>query len=192
MDKNRLRTNMLTLLNKIDRVEYNQLSQKITESLLRSPEFIAARTIGVTISRFPEVNTIPLIKTAWEMRKHIVVPKCNGATREMDFRRITSFDNLEKVYMDLLEPIVSETVAVEQKEIDLQIVPGVVFSNDGYRIGFGGGYYDRYLKDFTGDMLSLAFDCQVGHEVPVEIHDIAVGAIFTEERYIICQKGEQL
>lgn len=192
MDKKRLRTTMLTLLNKIDWAEYNQLSQTITEHLLFSAEFLSAKTIGLTISRFPEVNTMPLIETAWKMGKQIVVPKCDSATREMDFRRITSFDQLEKVYMDLLEPIVAKTEAVAQQEIDLQIVPGVVYSNEGYRIGFGGGYYDRYLQGFAGDTVSLAFDCQVGHDVPVEIHDIGVDAIFTEKRLIICRKGEQL
>ena len=179
---------MLADLNKMDETEYEQLSQKITDRILSSDEFKNAKTIGLTISRFPEVNTIPLIEAAWTMGKRVVVPKCIRATREMDFRLITSLDDLETVYMDLLEPIISETEAVHRNEIDLQIVPGVVYSNDGYRIGFGGGYYDRYLKKFTGETIFIAFECQIGHAVPIESHDIPVDKIFTEKRQITCQK----
>ena len=109
-----------------------------------------AANIGVTISRFPEVDTQPIIEAAWKWENKIAVPKCIRETKEMDFRLLTSFDELETVYMDLLEPIVEQTESMGKEEIDLQIVPGVVFSNEGYRIGFGGGYYDRYLKDYKG------------------------------------------
>ena len=70
---------------------------------------------------------MPIIEAAWKIGKRIAVPKCIHATREMDFRLITSFNNLETVYMDLLEPIVDETESVRKNEIDLQIVPGVYF-----------------------------------------------------------------
>ena len=119
-------------------------------------------TIGITISRFPKWIHGRLSKRLGQAGKRIAVPKCIHATREMDFRLITSYDNLETVYMDLLEPIVDETISVEKDEIDLQIVPGVVFSDEGYRIGFGGGYYDRYLTDYKGIRLSLAFECPNG------------------------------
>ena len=62
---------------------------EITERLLASDEFQNAKTIGITISRYPEVDTRPLIEAAWEMGKRIAVPKCIHATREMDFRLIT-------------------------------------------------------------------------------------------------------
>lgn len=72
----------------------------------------------------------------------------------------------------------------------MQIVPGVVFSDEGYRIGFGGGYYDRYMSDYNGDTLSLAFAEQTGHVVPSEHHDIPVSKIVTEEKVINCQKKD--
>ena len=100
----------------------------------------------------------------------------------MDFRLITSFDDLETVYMDLKEPIVSRTVSIDKGQIDLQIVPGVVYSDEGFRIGFGGGYYDRYLTDYEGDRVSLAFEIQTSQEVPIEEHDIPVNKIITEKR----------
>ncbi|MCZ2260070.1 5-formyltetrahydrofolate cyclo-ligase [Sporosarcina sp. G11-34] len=192
MDKKLIRNRMLEVLNKMSVSEYETLSKKITDQVIASEEFIAAQTIGLTISRFPEVNTLPLIEAAWAMGKHVAVPKCIRATRAMDFRLITSFDNIETVYMNLLEPILSETKAIKKNKIDIQIVPGVVYSNDGFRIGFGGGYYDRYLTEYTGDTISMAFDCQVGSAVPTENHDVPVEKIFTEKRRIICGEGSEL
>jgi 5-formyltetrahydrofolate cyclo-ligase len=185
-----VRKHVQGLLNSMDRDEHKRLSLTIVNQLLQSAEFRNANTIGLTLSRFPEVETRPLIEAAWQAGKRVAVPKCIQETRDMDFRLITSYTNLETVYMNLLEPIVAETVAVEKAAIDLQIVPGVVYSNDGYRIGFGGGYYDRYLANYNGHMLSLAFDCQTNIAVPLESHDIPVHKIFTPTKELYCQENE--
>lgn len=179
---------MIETLSKIELKEYNQLSLLIKDRLVASPEFIEAEIIGITISRYPEVETRLIIEAAWEQGKKIVVPRCQAKTRTMDFRLIKSFSELETVYMDLLEPIVAETTAVIKEDISLQIVPGIVFSEGGYRIGFGGGYYDRYMKDFQGEALSLAFEMQTGMTVPVESHDIPVGKIITEKGILNCHQ----
>lgn len=182
---------MLDILNNMNRSEHMKKSLEITDRVIASNDFQSADTIGITISRYPEVDTRPLIEAAWEAGKQIAVPKCLHATREMDFRLITTFDNLETVYVDLLEPIIDKTVSVGKNEIDLQIVPGVVFSEEGYRIGFGGGYYDRYLQGYKGETLSLAFAIQTGQAVPVEPHDIPVSRIFTEEKVIVCHGSKR-
>ena len=79
----------------------------------------------------------------------------------MDFRILDCFDQLESVYFGLLEPIESKTKKVEPKEIDLMIVPGLGFDKDGFRLGVGGGYYDRFLQNYNGNTLSLAFQEQM-------------------------------
>ena len=180
---------MLVTLNNMSNMEHQTKSLEITRKVLSSDEFQSASTIGITISRYPEVDTRALIEAAWKTGKRVAVPKCLHATREMNFRCISTFNSLETVYVNLLEPIIDETVPVGKHEIDLQIVPGVIFSDEGYRIGFGGGYYDRYMSDFKGDTLSLAFLCQTGQEVPVESHDVPVNKIFTEKKVIICRNG---
>lgn len=181
---------MINQLKSLDIQEYNQLSLAIIKNLFNSSEFLNATTIGVTISRFPEVDTRPIIEAAWKLGKKIAVPKCENQTREMDFRLINSYNNLEKVYFDLQEPIIKETVSIKKDDIDLQIVPGVVYASNGFRIGFGGGYYDRYLIDYKGTIVSLAFEKQTRQTVPFEVHDIPVQKIFTENGIIICEKGE--
>lgn len=184
LNKKDTRKEILRRLNAMDPNEHQQYSEEITSIVMAQEAYQKAKTIGVTLSRFPEVDTIPLIKAAWADGKQVAVPKCIQSTHEMDFRRLTSFDELETVYMDLQEPIVDQTVSVEQADIDLQIVPGVVYSLDGYRIGFGGGYYDRYLSTFKGTTISLAFSCQLKETVPFEQHDIPVQMIITEAKKI--------
>ncbi|QUW22249.1 5-formyltetrahydrofolate cyclo-ligase [Sporosarcina sp. Marseille-Q4063] len=190
MKKSIFRNEMIKQLKSMKIQMYKQRSLAIKKNLLNSPEFLNASVIGITISRFPEVDTRPIIEAAWKLGKKIAVPKCENKTREMDFRTINSYDNLETVYLDLQEPIIAETKSVEKDKIDLQIVPGVVYANNGYRIGFGGGYYDRYLMDFKGDAVSLAFEKQTGQMIPFEEHDIPVQKIFTENGIIFCGKGE--
>lgn len=180
---------MLHQLKRFNEQEYFNLSQMIKERLLALDEFKHAQTIALTVSRFPEVDTRPIIEAAWSMGKQVLVPKCNPTTREMDFRILQSYDNLETVYNGLLEPIVEETESLMKEKIDLQIVPGVIFSDEGYRIGYGGGYYDRYMVDYSGVSIALAFEVQTNKVVPVESHDVPVQKIVTQKRIISCKKG---
>lgn len=190
MGKNHRRRTILEQLQQMSPEEHAKKSAAIKQRLLSLDSFQDAKIIGITIARFPEVDTKSIIETAWSMGKKIVVPKCIRLSKEMDFRQIDSFTQLEVVYMGLEEPAVASTISVEKEVIDLQIVPGVVFSNDGYRIGYGGGYYDRYMADYKGRSVSLAFACQTGFDVPVESHDIPVQQIITEKELIHCLRSE--
>lgn len=103
----------------------------------------------------------------------------------MIFRQITNFDQLETVYMSLREPIPALTVETEANEIDLLFVPGVAYTRRGERIGYGGGYYDRYLLQYEGKTLSLAFDFQIVSYIPTESFDQNVQKIITEKETIL-------
>lgn len=180
MEKADQRKKMIEMLKAMQPDEHQMKSDRIVEFLKADEVFQKAETVGVTISAFPEVDTHRLIEYCWKAGKKTVVPKCDPVTRAMTFRIIEDFSQLETVYMRLLEPIEQKTESVEPGEIDLLLVPGVVFSPDGYRIGFGGGYYDRYLTRYTGPTRSLAFAMQLVDAVPVEPHDVPVDIIFTE------------
>lgn len=180
MDKSSQRKEMIRQLKAMDPEEHRQKSEAIIKFLLDDYEFQGADVVGLTISAFPEVDTHRLIEECWKAGKKTVVPKCDPQTRAMTFRLIENFSQLETVYMKLLEPIIEKTEKVESDQIDLLIVPGVVFSPDGYRIGFGGGYYDRYLTRYKGPTRSLAFALQLIDSVPVESHDLPVQRICTE------------
>lgn len=183
MEKVQQRKYILEQMKKMDKAVHQEKSAAIRSRLLEDPAFKAADTIGITISAFPEVDTVPVIEHCWKNGKRIAVPKCNPLTRTMDFYEIVNFDQLETVYMKLKEPKVSETAYLAPEQIDMMLVPGVVFSRSGYRIGFGGGYYDRYLSNYPGVTRSLAFDMQIADSVPVEVHDVPVEGIYTESVY---------
>jgi len=176
-EKKTVRQEIMDKLSKITKPQYEQLSDEIAKRLYQEPLWKKAKTIGITISRFPEVDTYQIIRKAWEEGKQIAVPKCLPKNREMVFRVIKNFNQLESVYSGLLEPIEGVTKEVQGNEIDLLIVPGLAFTKEGYRLGFGGGYYDRFLPSFNGEVLTLAFDSQIVSSLPLEPHDVPINKI---------------
>lgn len=180
-EKLRLRKQIIEHMNSLSEERYTTLSEEIAFSLYAQKEWAEAKTIGITLSMENEVNTYPIIEKAWEEGKKVVVPKCNKGTRTMSFRQISNFDQLETVYMNLREPIPALTEEVDADEIDLQIVPGVAYTGRGERIGYGGGYYDRYLVHYKGKTLSLAYSFQIVEHIPVEPFDKNVEKIITEK-----------
>ncbi|MBS4173539.1 5-formyltetrahydrofolate cyclo-ligase [Bacillus sp. FJAT-49736] len=185
--KREIRKHIISDLKKLDKCTYEDYSFKIAKNLYQLPIWKEAGTIALTISRPPEVDTWQIIRNGWLQGKKIVVPKCFPETKQMSFKQITSFTQLEQVYFGLFEPIENEMPISNPQEIDLMIVPGVAFDKHGYRIGFGGGYYDRYLQHFKGNTISLAFSVQLYHDIPIENHDIPVQAILTEQDFYHCK-----
>jgi len=180
-EKVRLRKQIIEHMNSLSEERYTTLSEQIAFSLYAQKEWAEAKTVGITLSMENEVNTYAIIEKAWEEGKKVVVPKCNKETRTMSFRQISNFDQLEIVYMNLREPIPARTEEVNADDIDLQIVPGVAYTERGERIGYGGGYYDRYLVHYKGKTLSLAYSFQMVEHIPVEPFDKNVEKIITEK-----------
>ncbi|HEK9101509.1 5-formyltetrahydrofolate cyclo-ligase [Bacillus pfraonensis] len=183
-EKVRLRKKIVEQMNALSKEQHKTLSEQIVFSLYEQKEWRDAQTIGITLSMEHEVNTYVIIEQAWREGKKVVVPKCNRETRTMTFRQITNFDQLETVYMSLREPIPALTVEIEANEIDLLFVPGVAYTRRGERIGYGGGYYDRYLLQYKGKTLSLAFGFQIVNYIPTEPFDQNVQKIITEKETI--------
>ncbi|AZJ22364.1 5-formyltetrahydrofolate cyclo-ligase [Bacillus wiedmannii] len=184
-EKVRLRKQIIEHMNSLSEERYTTLSEQIAFSLYAQKEWAEAKTIGITLSMENEVNTYAIIEKAWEEGKKVVVPKCNKGTRTMSFRQISNFDQLEIVYMNLREPIPARTEEVNADDIDLQIVPGVAYTERGERIGYGGGYYDRYLVHYKGKTLSLAYSFQIVEHIPVEPFDKNVEKIITEKGTVV-------
>lgn len=174
MDKKHLRQEVLQTLNTIPKEQHERKSMQLTHLLINCDEWKQSMNIAVTISNFPEVNTSYLINQAKQENKRFFVPKCNPKTKEMSFYEWNEHTEFERVYGNLLEPIIQTTSKIDKNKLDLIIVPGVVYSKDGYRIGFGGGYYDRYLVGFKGKTISLLFKEQLKDTIPVEIYDCPV------------------
>lgn len=175
---------MKETLSKLSKPNYEDFSYKIAQRLFEEENWKQANVVGITISKPPEVDTYQIIRKAWELGKQVVVPKCYPKEKKLSFRMLTEFSQLESVYYGLLEPIEEQTKEVLPENIDLLIVPGLAFTREGFRLGFGGGYYDRYLPDFLGETLSLCFHSQVISLFPIEKHDIPVSKIITNNEVI--------
>lgn len=191
MTKKITRNAMRDQLTSLDEGTYNNYSKQIEDQFLRQVAATDASTIGITISSFPEVDTWGIIKQLWSMGKNVAVPKCTPFDKSMIFYQIQNFDQLERVYMHLLEPNPLISKAITPQEIDILVVPGIVYSEKGYRIGYGGGYYDRFLMNYKGDTLSLAFDIQVVKYVEYDVFDIPVDKIITPNETFLCKQIRQ-
>jgi len=184
MNKVQQRNEIRKLLMNMSLKDYEEKSRSICEVLLQEPSIIEGKTIALTISVFPEVETREIITKLWAMDKHVVVPKCNVKTKQMQFYHLTNFNELVPASMGLFEPNHLITSSIEHNQIDVCIVPGIVFDQRGYRIGYGGGYYDRFLPQFNGEKISIAFDEQFVNEVSFELHDIPIDFLITNKRRI--------
>ena len=183
-EKKLIRKEMKESLALLTKPYYEQYSTKIANTLYNDEDWLNAKVIGITISKEPEVDTYQIIRKAWEAGKEVVVPKCNPKDKTLTFRKITEFSQLEAVFYGLFEPIIEQTMEVYPEDIDLLFVPGLAYTREGFRLGFGGGYYDRYLTSYNGKTLSLAFHVQVIPQFPIEKHDIPVSKIITNDEVI--------
>ncbi|ABO67734.1 MULTISPECIES: 5-formyltetrahydrofolate cyclo-ligase [Geobacillus] len=185
--KRELRRRMVDRLRQLSPAEKQAYDRQIAAYLYRWRQWQEAKVVAITIAKETEVDTVPIIERAWQEGKTVGVPKCNPMTKTMTFRQIASFAQLEKAYAGLLEPIEEQTTALGHDEFDLIIVPGVCFTKTGYRIGYGGGYYDRYLQGITATTAALAYSFQVVEDIPVEDHDVPVEFMITDQGVIHCE-----
>ncbi|WP_208559591.1 5-formyltetrahydrofolate cyclo-ligase [Marinilactibacillus kalidii] len=174
MEKETIRAQVMNTLKSLSSTEKQLIEQAFYKTLFDSEHWKEATSIGVTLSGGLEWDTEPIIKQAWYEGKKVAVPKSIHATRALHFYEIDQFAQVKAGYFGIREPLVQETTRCAVETIDLMIVPGVVFTREGYRIGFGGGYYDRLLADFPNTTLSLVCSSQLVEEMPVEPHDIPV------------------
>lgn len=167
---------MLTMLKSQDREWKSHYDKRLAERLFRLPIYQTATTIAVYLSFDFEYDTTLVIERALADGKRIVIPKTypNGKMIFVDYDPTA----LVSSSFGVLEPVSSQEVVKEM--IDLVVVPGVVFSNQGYRIGYGAGYYDRYLKDYLGETISLIYPSQLSHFQP-QNHDIPVKGLLYED-----------
>ena len=175
--KKTLRKETIAAMKRLPESVKTQADEQLTQRLLELPAFQEAKTLATYLSMGHEFSTASLIQAALELGKRVCVPRTYPQGR-MEFVEYDP-DILEKTRFGLLEPN-EKGKLVDQAEIDLIHVPGLVFQSKGYRIGYGGGYYDRYLEDFTGKTVSTIYSIQQGDFQP-EAFDQAVQEVLVYE-----------
>ncbi|MDO5448845.1 MAG: 5-formyltetrahydrofolate cyclo-ligase [Clostridia bacterium] len=157
-------------------------SEAVAEVFLKQDFYRDAQVIYPYLAYNTEIDTRYIIERAWQDGKIVAVPRVLDDTN-MEFFVITSFDDVELGYHDIPEPTTSETVSA--KDV-LMIMPGLAFDEAHNRVGYGGGFYDRYLEKKESEgirfkKVSLAYDFQVVDNLEVEAYDIPVDNIVTSK-----------
>lgn len=184
-NKKALREAILALRKNQPKEDKFKSDKKIISTLTDLEIYKKAKTIFVYVSVNEEVNTRRFIEEALGLGKIIAVPKTYKGSKEMKAVIINSLEDLGPARFNLLEPK-DDSKILEKEEIDLIVVPGAVFDFNLNRIGYGGGYYDRFLKDieFKNNKVALAYDFQVLDKIEVESHDMKMDLVITEKRIL--------
>ncbi|TNJ66768.1 5-formyltetrahydrofolate cyclo-ligase [Paenibacillus hemerocallicola] len=135
-----------------------------------------------------ELDVTPVMEWCWELGGTVVVPKVIRDKKLMSLHVIRGNEDLETGKWGIREPLMSAPVWRRAADIDVMLVPGLAFDSMGGRLGYGGGYYDAFIRRCRENVgkepfkLALAFDAQIVPEVPMDNHDFRVDAVLTENR----------
>lgn len=186
LNKREIRRTISILREELEIREKNKMDKIIENKLLNSRLYLEAEKIFIYVSMKNEVNTKSIIKNALEKGKKIYVPKVDKENRRMKVIELRKFNELQEVPpFNILEPKY-DCFEADSEELDLVIVPGVAFTEKGERIGYGGGYYDRFLNQYKElYTIALAYDFQILDKIPIEKHDERVKCIITDKRNIV-------
>ncbi len=188
--KRTMRAHLKSLRAALPRAERAAADAAIAARLFGSPEFRDADLIASYLSIGEEVDTHGIIGRAWQEGKTVALPRCAKGSRIMRWYSVTSLEGLERSPFGVLEPVADPDREVDLKRSpsSLALVPGLAFDMQGFRLGYGGGFYDTFLADFPGVSLGLCREAQLIESLDargvVSAHDLPVDAVVTDRRMI--------
>jgi len=183
--KKKLSARILKKRDKMKPLERAAKSVVICENLFTRKMYQKAKTVAVFITYRSEVNTLPIIQDLLQKKKTVAVPRITGKGK-MEFFKLTDPDaDLVPGTYGIREPK-KGSKRVKVGDIDLMLAPGTVLDDRGYRIGYGGGFYDRYIPklDDNCPVITLGFELQMVKMVPNESWDQKVNMVITEQRIL--------
>lgn len=174
------------LLSLQDRKRY---SIEITREITQLPEFATARSVMGLMSFGAEFESDDCMRQVLADGKQLLLPYVNRTTRQLDVYRVDDLGSQIAIgSYDIREPIPARCVSVDLAEIDFILLPGVAFTRDGSRLGYGGGFYDKLLARLPHRpaLVAAAFSLQLVDEIPQEPTDCKVDCLVTENEIINC------
>jgi len=187
--KKEIRHQIISLRLTLSADEVRLKSARITDLTLNLPEWQRAKKVMIYLPFRKEVDTTGLISRAFAEGKHVVIPACRENPRRIIASRLLDIaEDLTPGAWGILEPKPEALRQVCPSEIDLVLVPGVAFDRCGNRLGYGAGYYDRFLRTLRPNVkaMALAFQLQVLEQIETKEHDSPVDMLVTEEGLIDC------
>lgn len=182
MDKKILRNEMRQLRDSLNKEEKKYRDNILKEKLLNNDNYKKSKVIFTYLGFDSEINTKDYINSFLNDGKIVCIPRTNIKDKYMDAVIIDSLESLVKNKYGILEPSF-DLKAIDKKKIDLVIMPGLAFDKYGGRLGYGGGYYDKFLATISKDVvkIALAYDFQIVDKIPMESHDIKANFVIVDK-----------
>ncbi len=190
LEKKLLRKEVLSRRDTLTWEEVREHSRVIAGRLVSLSEFIRAGTVMYFLNFGKEVQTLEMVPATLALGKRVVAPKTVHKERRMILSEIIDTENdLAPGLWNIPEPKPDRIRPVDATQIDFVLVPGVAFDESGNRMGYGGGYYDRFFNELRPGvpLVAVTFELQVLPAVPVAAWDRRVDLILTEKRVIDCR-----
>lgn len=185
-NKERLRARLKRARRLVPREERERVDAAIATQVVALPEFEEAPLLLAYLSFGSEVDTYGILQRAWDKGMDVALPRCVRGTHDMTWHAVTTLEGLERSPIGVLEPRATAPAlpAHGLPAKALALVPGLTFDARGYRLGYGGGYYDAFLAGFAGHAVGL---CRTAHftrdlaaQRVIEDHDLPVQMVATE------------
>lgn len=174
MDKGALRRQIRQRKREMSPEQIESASAQLRQMFVDTEQYKQAKTVYGYLPYNQEVRTVPLLEQALRDGKQVAVPKVYG--EEMRFIYLSDLSCVEKSDMGIPEPVADDPVANDPTA--LVLMPGVAFTKDGKRIGYGGGYYDKFLSaEPDHPTVALCYDFQIVEQLPTEEYDIPVDLV---------------
>jgi 5-formyltetrahydrofolate cyclo-ligase len=187
--KDEIRKKLFGMRRILPKEEVLEKSYQIKKRLFETKEFQESKTILFYVSYDNEVYTHDMIKECILNKITVIIPVSDKKNRSLILSKLGKWTNLETGAYGILEKKKDKIEEYPIHNVNLVIVPGVGFDENGNRIGHGKGYYDNLLKKSTkASHIGLAFESQIVKKIPIDEHDIPLHKIITEKRVIDCRK----
>lgn len=185
--KNELRAAIKNRRRALDPALKQRLDKRICGHVLRLRQYQRARTLILYMSTAIEVDTSGILRHALAHGKRVALPRCRPGTRLMDFYYIRSMQDLETGSYGLLEPKTS-CEPLTHYEDSICLVPALAYDRSGYRLGYGGGYYDRFLSGYPGPRIGLIYADDLRRQLPHGRFDRPVQLIVSERGFFYIKR----
>jgi 5-formyltetrahydrofolate cyclo-ligase len=182
VDKESLRKEMMKKRNSLSKSEKKMKDGSIYNQVINDPDYKSADSVFLFMSFGSEINTKPIIQHALDHNKRVFLPKVVG--KNLELFEIKNFENLERSKYGILEPN-AYCQKIHNCGIDFILMPGLAFDPTGGRVGYGGGFYDRYISNIPNyqeiPKVAIAYSFQIIDKVPMDKYDIPVDRIIRNE-----------
>jgi len=158
-------------------------NKEITQKFLKTTDYLNSKNIFIYYPCRSEIDTTIIIKKALKESKNIILPRVEGTLLNLYFIN-DIYTQLQEGSYKIMEPIPSSCTRADIADINLAIVPGIAFDRNLNRLGYGGGFYDKIIRNLPQNIkkIALSFDIQIVPNIPVLDHDIKIDIIITESK----------